>query len=142
MVVFVKSAHSKCKVVLATSRRSRLHQVKRHNLSATSQLVSHNLYLYVRMVSHLYTHSLIQCAYLEGSCSRRKKSDEGEERHMLGVGLSLMFWSQSWHCIGNLLLRKFCWVFSSMRFPRIKCCVPCDYVSFSNPLYVVVLEMH
>ena len=39
MVVFVKSAPSNCKVVLATSRRSRLHQVKSHNPSATSQLV-------------------------------------------------------------------------------------------------------
>jgi hypothetical protein len=39
MVVFVKSAPSNCKVVLATSRRIRLHQVKSHNHSATSQLV-------------------------------------------------------------------------------------------------------
>ena len=39
MVVFVKSPPSNCKVVLATSRRSRLHQVKRHNPSATSQIV-------------------------------------------------------------------------------------------------------
>ena len=27
-------------------------------------------------------------------------------------------------------------------FPGIKCCVPCDCVSFSDPLYAVVLEMH
>jgi hypothetical protein len=39
MVVFVKSDPSNCKVVLATSRRSRVHQVKSHNLSTTSQLV-------------------------------------------------------------------------------------------------------
>jgi hypothetical protein len=39
MVVFVKSAPSNCKVVLATCRRSRLHQVKSHNPSTTSQLV-------------------------------------------------------------------------------------------------------
>jgi hypothetical protein len=37
--VFVKSAPSNCKVVFSTSRRSRLHQVKSHNPSATSQLV-------------------------------------------------------------------------------------------------------
>jgi hypothetical protein len=29
-----------------------------------------------------------------------------------------------------------------MRVPKIKCCVPCDCVSFSDPLYIVVLEMH
>jgi hypothetical protein len=39
MVVFVKSAPSNCKVVLSISRRSRLHRVKSHNPSATSQLV-------------------------------------------------------------------------------------------------------
>jgi hypothetical protein len=39
MVVFVKSAPSNSKMVLATSRRIRLHQVKIHNPSATSQLV-------------------------------------------------------------------------------------------------------
>jgi hypothetical protein len=38
-VIFVKSAPSNCKVVLSTSKRSRLHQVKSHNPSATSQLV-------------------------------------------------------------------------------------------------------
>ena len=37
-------------MVLATSRRSRLNQVKRHNPSAIS-----HLYLYVRLVSHLHT---------------------------------------------------------------------------------------
>jgi hypothetical protein len=50
IVVFVKSAPSNYKVVLATSRRSRLNQVKRHNPSAIS-----HLYLYVRLVSHLHT---------------------------------------------------------------------------------------
>ena len=39
MVVFVKLAPSNCKVVLATSRRSWLHQVKSHNPSTTSQIV-------------------------------------------------------------------------------------------------------
>jgi hypothetical protein len=50
IVVFVKSAPSNYKVVLATSRRSWLNQVKRHNPSAIS-----HLYLYVRLVSHLHT---------------------------------------------------------------------------------------
>jgi hypothetical protein len=39
MVVFVKATSSNCKVVLATSRRSWIHQVKSHNPSATSQHV-------------------------------------------------------------------------------------------------------
>jgi hypothetical protein len=50
IVVFVKSSPSNYKVVLATSRRSRLNEVKRHNPSAIS-----HLYLYVRLVSHLHT---------------------------------------------------------------------------------------
>jgi hypothetical protein len=50
IVVFVKLDPSNYKVVLATSRRSRLNQVKRHNPSTIS-----HLYLYVRLVSHLYT---------------------------------------------------------------------------------------
>jgi hypothetical protein len=89
MVVFVKSAPSNYKVVLATSRRSQLPQVKRHNPSATSQLV----FICEDGVSFEHTHSLILCTYLEDSCSCRKKSNEGEERCMLGHGLSLVFWS-------------------------------------------------
>jgi hypothetical protein len=50
IVIFVKSGPSNYKVVLATSRRSRLNQVNRHNTSAIS-----HLYLYVRLVSHLHT---------------------------------------------------------------------------------------
>jgi hypothetical protein len=52
IVVFVKSAPRNYKVVLATSRRSLLNQVKRHNPSAIP-----HLNLYVRLVSHLHTHS-------------------------------------------------------------------------------------
>jgi hypothetical protein len=50
IMVFVKSAPSNYNVALATSRRSRLNQVKRDNPSAIS-----HLYLYVRLVSHLHT---------------------------------------------------------------------------------------
>jgi hypothetical protein len=53
MVVFVKSAPSNCKVVLTTSRRSRLHQVKSHSLRATSQLV----FICKDGVSFVHTHS-------------------------------------------------------------------------------------
>ena len=50
IVVFVKSAPSNYKVVLATSMRIRLNQVKRHN----PRTISH-VYLYVMLVSHLHT---------------------------------------------------------------------------------------
>jgi hypothetical protein len=50
IVVFVKSAPSNYKVLLSTSRRGHLNQVKRHNPSAIS-----HVYLYVRLVSHLHT---------------------------------------------------------------------------------------
>jgi hypothetical protein len=67
MVVFVKSAPSNCKVVLATSRRSRLHQVKSHNPSATSQLV----FICEDGVSFEHTHhtssaAMKKCASLGG----------------------------------------------------------------------------
>jgi hypothetical protein len=54
MVVFINSTPSNCKVVLATSRRIWLHQGR-----VTTLAPPHNLYLYVRMVSHLntFTHS-------------------------------------------------------------------------------------
>jgi hypothetical protein len=58
MVVFVKSAPSNCKVVLATSRRSRLHQVKSRNPSATSQLA----FICEDGVSFEHTHHIHLCS--------------------------------------------------------------------------------
>jgi hypothetical protein len=73
MVVFVNSASSDCKVVLATSRRSRLHQVKSHNPSATSQLV----FICEDGVSFAYTHhtssaAMNKCASLRGTATAVK----------------------------------------------------------------------
>jgi hypothetical protein len=56
------------KVVLATSRRSRLHQVKSHNPSATSQLV----FICEDDVSFVHTHhtssaAMKKCASLGGT---------------------------------------------------------------------------
>jgi hypothetical protein len=58
MVVFVKSAPSNCKVVLATSRKSRLHQVKSHNPNTTSQLV----FICEDGVSFEHTHHTQHCS--------------------------------------------------------------------------------
>jgi hypothetical protein len=86
MVVFVKSAPSNCKVVLATSRRSRLHQVKSHNPSATSQLV----FICEDGVSFEHTHhtssaTMKKCASLGGTATAAKCDvKEG-------------FWSISWY---------------------------------------------
>jgi hypothetical protein len=68
VVVFVKSAPSNCKVVLATSRRSRIHQVKSYNPSTTSQLV----FICDDDVSFEHTHytssaAMKKCASLGGS---------------------------------------------------------------------------
>jgi hypothetical protein len=38
------------------------------------------------------------------------------------------------------ILRKFLLVFSPMRFPKIKCCVPCDCVSLSDPICAIIFE--
>jgi hypothetical protein len=83
IVVFVKSAPSNYKVVLATSRRSRLNQVKRHNPSAIS-----HLYLYVRLVSHLHTLTQLSSAHIlkevEVAGGRRRES-HAQSQSVFGV---------------------------------------------------------
>jgi hypothetical protein len=84
MVVFVKLAPSNYKVVLATSQRSRLHQVKSHNPSVTSQLV----FICEDGVSFEYTHhtssaAMKKCTSLGGTATAAK-CDVKE-----GFGLSL-----------------------------------------------------
>ena len=84
MVVFVKSVPSNCKVVLATSRRICLHQVKRNNPSSTSQLV----FICEDGVSFEHTHhtssaAMKKCTSLRGTATAAK-CDVKE-----GFGLSL-----------------------------------------------------
>jgi hypothetical protein len=80
MVVFVKSTPSNCKVVLATSRRSRLHQVNSHNPSTTSLLV----FICEDGVSFGHTpYSSLQCASLGGEAA----TTGGDVKE--GFGLSL-----------------------------------------------------
>ena len=70
MAVFVKLAPNNWKVILATSRRIWLHQVKRHNPSATSQLA----FICEDDVSFEHTHHTIspamkKCEILGGNPS-------------------------------------------------------------------------
>ena len=82
MVVFLKSAPSNCKVVLATSRRSWLHQVKSHNPNTTSQIV----FICENGVSlNTFITLAQQCASLEGVVvATRDDVKEGS-------------WSMSWY---------------------------------------------
>jgi hypothetical protein len=97
MVVFVNSTPSKCKVVLATSRRSRLQELKSHNPSTTSQL----LFICEDGVSFEHTHhtssgAMKKCAILGGTTTTTKCDiKEGS-------------WSVSWY-----FLVKWCTTFPS-----------------------------
>jgi hypothetical protein len=37
------------------------------------------------------------------------------------------------------ILKKFCWVFFPLRVSQDKCCVSCDCVSLSDPIYAMVI---
>ena len=37
------------------------------------------------------------------------------------------------------ILKKFCWVLFPLRVSRDKCCVSCDCVSLSDPIYAMVI---
>jgi hypothetical protein len=95
IVVFEKSTPSNYKVILATSRRSRLNQEKRHNPSTIS-----HLYLYVRLVSYLHslTHSskkhLLKEVLVPGG---RRREAHDQSYFILGVlvlGLAL-YWKST-----------------------------------------------
>ena len=32
--------------------------------------------------------------------------------------------------------------FFSLRSPKVNCCVPCDFISSSDPIYVVIVKMY
>jgi hypothetical protein len=134
-VVFVNSDPSNYKVVLATSRRIRLNQVKRHNPSTIS-----HLYLYVRLVSHLctLTHSssahILKAVAVAGGRRRQAHAQSWSVFGVLVLVLEL-YWK-------SIIEEVFVGFSPPRGFPRIKCCVPSDCVSFSDPIYTVVLEMH
>jgi hypothetical protein len=95
MVVFVKSTPSIYKVVLATSRRSQLHQVKRHNHSAIS-----HLYLYVRLVSHLHTHTHSSSAHiLKAVTVAGERRREVHARYCSSFGVLVLVLALYWQSI-------------------------------------------
>ena len=59
----------------------------------------------------------------------------------LGFGLSIHETLFFGHCILVIYIEEVLLVFSLSGFSRINCCVPCDCVSFSDPLYAVLMKM-
>ena len=55
----------------------------------------------------------------------------------LGFGLSLYGTLFFGHCILIIYIKEVL-----LGFSRINCCVPYDCVSFSDPLYVVIMKMY
>ena len=55
----------------------------------------------------------------------------------LGFGLSLDETLFFGHCILVIYIEEVL-----LGFPKINCCVPFDFVSFSDPLYVVIMKMY
>ena len=58
----------------------------------------------------------------------------------LGFGLSLDETLLFGHCILVIYIEEVLLGFSPLGFPRVNCCVPCDCVSFRDPLYVVIVK--
>ena len=61
---------------------------------------------------------------------------------LLGFGLLLDESSVFGHCILVIYIEEFFAGFFPLGFPRVNCCVTCDCVSFSDPLYVVIMKMY
>ena len=60
----------------------------------------------------------------------------------LGFGLSLDETLVFGHCILVIYIEEFIVGFFPLGFLRVIFCVPCDFVSFSDPLYVVIVKMY
>ena len=84
-------------------------------------------------------------------CARERKKG-GQRRRSISVFgvlvLMLGVWSLSYetlffgHCILVIYIEEVFVGFFPLEFPRVKCCVPCDCVSLSDPLYVVIVKMY
>ena len=59
-----------------------------------------------------------------------------------GFGLSLDETLVFGHCILVIYIEEVFARFFPLGFPMVNCCVPCDCVSFSDPLYVVIMKMY
>ena len=95
--------------------------------------------------SFIYTHSLTYCA--------RERKKEGQRRrrtNFFGVlALMLGYWPLSiyeillfGHCIMVIYIEELFARFFPLGFPRVNSCLPCDFVSFSDTLYVVIVKMY
>ena len=60
----------------------------------------------------------------------------------LGFSLSLYEPLLFVHCILVIYIEDVFVGFFPLGFPRVNQCVPCDCVSFSDPLYVVIVKMY
>ena len=60
----------------------------------------------------------------------------------MGFGLSLDETLFFGHCILVIYIEEVFVGFFPLGFPRVNCSIPCDCVSFSGPLYVVIMKMH
>ena len=93
--------------------------------------------------SFMHTHSHLDCARERKEGHRRRTSVFGVLALMLGV------WSLSLYetlffgcCILVIYIEEVFAQFFPLGFPSVNCCVPCDYVSFSDPLYAVIVKMY
>ena len=94
---------------------------------------------FIHIHSHLY-------------CTRERKKEGQRRRRTSFFGvlvLMLLVWSFSLsydtlffgHCILVIYIEEVLLVFP-LGFSRVNYCVPCDCVSFSDPLYVVIMNMY
>ena len=60
----------------------------------------------------------------------------------LGFGLSIYETLFFAHCIMVMYNEEIFVGFFPLGFPRVNCCVPSDCVSFSDPLYAVIMKMY
>jgi hypothetical protein len=85
---------------------------------------------------HYLTHSFAHPVHKFGSCSWKKKEERGA---LLIVGHSLVFWFTIFTLYWLSILRKFLLGFLPHEGFRDKCCVSCDCVSLSDPIYSMVI---
>ena len=82
----------------------------------------------------------------------RERRRDGEEGGLVSLvfgsyvwGLALMFGYEALffgHCILVIYIEEVFSLSFPLGFPRVNCCVPCDCVSFIDPLYVVIMKMY
>ena len=91
----------------------------------------------------VHTHSHLYCARERKEGHRRRRTSVfGVWLLCLGFGISLYETLFFGHCILVIYIEDVFARFFPLRFPKINCFVPCDYVSFSDPLYVVIVKMY